>query len=146
VSDQKRALMMPQELRELGEWRQIVITDNCKPIVCDKIKYFADPVFMPRLLPPVAVKPIDLNGFLANRSVNLNVGTGSVPNPTQTTLHKLLKPVNSMMPTVTTGVAPIAAEVSAMVDYLYKEIDWQAQHKAVEPNASLVNESQQMEV
>jgi type IV secretion system protein VirD4 len=146
VSDQKRALMMPQELRELGEWRQIVITDNCKPIVCDKIKYFSDPVFMPRLLPPVAVKPIDLNVFLANRSVNLNVATGSVPNPTQTTLDKLLKPVNSIMPTVTSGVAPIAAEVSAMVDYLYKEIDWQAQHKAVEPNASLVNESQQMEV
>jgi type IV secretion system protein VirD4 len=48
-SDQKRALMLPQELKEMRQERQIINLENTKPIRCGKIAYFADPVFMNRL-------------------------------------------------------------------------------------------------
>lgn len=49
VSDQRRALMLPQELKELGQDKEIIIKENTKPILCEKARYFSDPVFMDRL-------------------------------------------------------------------------------------------------
>ena len=49
VSDQRRALMLPQELREMPWTQEIIITTGIKPILCDKALYFSDPVFMNRL-------------------------------------------------------------------------------------------------
>ena len=48
-SDQKRALMMPQELKELPLNKQIISLENTKPIKCEKIAYYADHVFVDRL-------------------------------------------------------------------------------------------------
>lgn len=48
-SDQKRALMLPQELKEMSQKEQIISLENTKPIRCEKIQYFADNVFMDRL-------------------------------------------------------------------------------------------------
>lgn len=61
TSDQRRALMLPQELKEIGQWKQIIMLENVKPILCDKIRYFDDPVFTDRLLPPPAVPLLDLD-------------------------------------------------------------------------------------
>jgi type IV secretion system protein VirD4 len=60
TSDQRRALMLPQELKELGLWKEIVILENCKPILCDKVKYFEDPVFTARLLPTPEIPLLDM--------------------------------------------------------------------------------------
>lgn len=49
VSDQRRALLMPQELRELGQDKEIIILENSKPILCEKSRYFSDPIFIDRL-------------------------------------------------------------------------------------------------
>ena len=49
VSDQRRALLLPQELKELGQDREIIIVENTKPILCDKARYFADVKFIDRL-------------------------------------------------------------------------------------------------
>lgn len=48
-SDQKRALMMPQELKEMGQREQIISLENTKAIRCEKINYFSDHVFVDRL-------------------------------------------------------------------------------------------------
>lgn len=48
VSDQRRALMLPQEIRELGPDREIVSLENTKSILCQKIRYYLDPVFTER--------------------------------------------------------------------------------------------------
>lgn len=64
-SDQRRALMMPQELRELGTEREIVVMENCKPILCDKMRYYDDPTFMGRLRAPVPVPRNDVLVHLA---------------------------------------------------------------------------------
>lgn len=48
-SDQKRPLMLPQELKELPQRKQIVNLENTKPILCEKIAYYEDEVFLDRL-------------------------------------------------------------------------------------------------
>jgi hypothetical protein len=60
ISDQRRALLLPQEIKELGQDKEIVTLENTKPILCEKIRYYKDPEFIPRLLPPPEVSPISL--------------------------------------------------------------------------------------
>ena len=65
ISDQKRALMLPQELKELGQWKEIVLLENTKPILCDKIRYYDNPAFTSRVMQPPVVPPLDLDLFVA---------------------------------------------------------------------------------
>ena len=65
ISDQKRALMLPQELKELGQWKEIVILENTKPILCEKVRYYDDPAFSTRVMQPPVVLPLDLDLFVA---------------------------------------------------------------------------------
>ncbi|WDK04509.1 type IV secretory system conjugative DNA transfer family protein [Xanthomonas campestris] len=48
-SDQKRPLMMPQELKEMSQREQIINLENTKAIKCTKIRYYDDWVFLDRL-------------------------------------------------------------------------------------------------
>ncbi|SMG61556.1 type IV secretory system conjugative DNA transfer family protein [Paraburkholderia susongensis] len=48
-SDQKRALMMAQELKELPKSQEIITLENCKPILCEKAFFYSDPLFIDRL-------------------------------------------------------------------------------------------------
>lgn len=49
MSDQRRALMLPQELREMGQDKEIITFENTKPIMADKVMYYKEPVFVERL-------------------------------------------------------------------------------------------------
>lgn len=49
LSDQRRALMLPQEITSLGQNKELIIMENVPPILADKILYFKDAVFMDRL-------------------------------------------------------------------------------------------------
>ena len=49
ISDQKRPLMFPQELMAMSQREQIINLENTKPILCEKIQFYADPMFMDRL-------------------------------------------------------------------------------------------------
>jgi type IV secretion system protein VirD4 len=51
VSLQRRALLLPQEVKELGTEEAIVFYEGCRPIRCRKIRYFTDRRFRKRLLP-----------------------------------------------------------------------------------------------
>lgn len=53
-SDQRRPLMLPQEIRMLGNDREIVNVENVRPILCEKIRYYQDPLFTARANRPVA--------------------------------------------------------------------------------------------
>lgn len=57
-SDQKRALMLPQELRELGFGKVIVMKKNTKPILADKVIYYNDPAFADRMNLPTPKVPV----------------------------------------------------------------------------------------
>jgi type IV secretion system protein VirD4 len=65
ISDQRRALLLPQELKELGQDKEIILLENTKPILANKIVYYRDPVFQARILPAPAVKPLDVAGYQA---------------------------------------------------------------------------------
>lgn len=67
TSDQKRALMLPQELKEMDMWEEIVSLEHTKPIRCAKIKYFEDPTFTARVDWKVPEIPlVDLDEFIKN--------------------------------------------------------------------------------
>ena len=51
MSEQRRALLLPQEVKELGTEEAIVFYEGLRPIRCRKIRYFADQRFRKRLLP-----------------------------------------------------------------------------------------------
>jgi type IV secretion system protein VirD4 len=52
VSEQRRALLLPQEVKELGTEEAIIFYEGLRPIRCRKIRYFTDRRFRRRLLPP----------------------------------------------------------------------------------------------
>jgi type IV secretion system protein VirD4 len=64
-SEQRRALLLPQEFKELGSERLVVILENCKPILGEKIRYHRDKAFAPRLLPAPAVPRMNMDLHLA---------------------------------------------------------------------------------
>jgi type IV secretion system protein VirD4 len=64
-SDQRRSLLLPQEFKELGSERLVVIFENCKPILGEKIRYHCDKDFTSRLRPAPAVPQIDMDLHLA---------------------------------------------------------------------------------
>jgi type IV secretion system protein VirD4 len=53
-SDHARALLLPQEVREIGEDEELVFARGCRPIRASKIRWYLDPVFRDRVqAPPV---------------------------------------------------------------------------------------------
>jgi len=64
-SEQRRALLLPQEFKELGSERLVVIFENCKPILGEKIRYHREKVFTSRLRLAPAVPQMDMDLHLA---------------------------------------------------------------------------------
>ena len=52
VNEQKRPLLLPQEVKELGREREILIYEGLRPVLAKKNRYFEDPLFKKRLFPP----------------------------------------------------------------------------------------------
>ena len=48
TSEHGRALLLPQEVINLGKTAQIIMYENSKPILCKKIKWYEDPTLNPR--------------------------------------------------------------------------------------------------
>ncbi len=61
-SDHRRALMLPQEVKAIGQKKEIISLENMLPIFCDKVAYFADNNFMARLK-SVSPKLAAIKGF-----------------------------------------------------------------------------------
>jgi type IV secretion system protein VirD4 len=51
VSEQKRPLLLPQEVKELGKNREILFYEGVRPILARKNRYYRDPLFRKRLFP-----------------------------------------------------------------------------------------------
>ena len=60
ISDQRRALLLPQEVKEIGIDRAIIFYEGLRPILGHKIRYFEDKRFKARLAPPPGLPPIDI--------------------------------------------------------------------------------------
>lgn len=51
-SEQRRALLLPQEVKEMGPNKAIIFYEGLRPVTCRKIRYFEDRRFKARLLTP----------------------------------------------------------------------------------------------
>lgn len=60
VSEQRRALLLPQEVKEMGTRREIVFLENLRPVRAEKIRYYEDKRFTARLLPAPALPAANL--------------------------------------------------------------------------------------
>jgi type IV secretion system protein VirD4 len=52
VSEQRRPLLLPQEVKELGKDQEIIFYEGVRPILARKNRYYRDPLFKKRLFPP----------------------------------------------------------------------------------------------
>lgn len=59
VSETQRALLLPQEVIGLDRDKQILLIESSPPIMSKKLKYYEDPMFTKRLLPPIEVPQLD---------------------------------------------------------------------------------------
>ena len=50
-----RDLMLPEEVRQLKDSREILFKESQRPVLAKKIRYYSDPVFKRRILPQAAV-------------------------------------------------------------------------------------------
>jgi len=120
-SDQRRALLLPQEIKEIGDHRQIVVTKGIKPIFCDKVRYFDDPVFMARLLPAPAIPLLDMDTHRARVQHRIR----------ETTLADLEAGIDlsklaldmSMLKFPPEGVEASPENIQALVDSFFDMID-----------------------
>ncbi|RQS90897.1 type IV secretory system conjugative DNA transfer family protein [Burkholderia contaminans] len=62
-SDQRRALMLPQEIKELHRDKEIILLENTRPILADRICYWRDRAFTSRLMAAPTVPALDLVRF-----------------------------------------------------------------------------------
>lgn len=62
-SDQRRALMLPQEIKELARDKEIILLENTKPILADRICYWRDRAFTSRVMDAPTVPALDLARF-----------------------------------------------------------------------------------
>lgn len=61
ISEERRALMLPQELKAMGFDQEVFLYEGiAHPVKCEKIKYYKERYFTARLLPRVEVKPISI--------------------------------------------------------------------------------------
>lgn len=54
VSEQRRPLRLPQEVRALEKEQQLIFLEGLHPILCQKIRYYCDNNFRDRLRPPLS--------------------------------------------------------------------------------------------
>ena len=74
---EKRALMLPQELKAMGPDRQIILYEGlAHPVLCRKIRYYKDRYFTKRLRPNVEIKQLDIGTGrqVAGQGVRARIG------------------------------------------------------------------------
>jgi type IV secretion system protein VirD4 len=57
TSDQRRAVLLPQEVKEIGTDKEIVSLENMRPALADKIFWYKEPIFKGRANLPVPLPP-----------------------------------------------------------------------------------------
>jgi type IV secretion system protein VirD4 len=60
-TEERRALMLPQELKAMGSEKEVFLYEGiAHPVMCDKIRYYQDSYFTSRLLPKVAIPTLSI--------------------------------------------------------------------------------------
>jgi type IV secretion system protein VirD4 len=60
-SEERRALMLPQELKAMGSDKEVLLCEGLPhPVLCEKIRYYQDRYFTSRLKPKVSVPTLEI--------------------------------------------------------------------------------------
>lgn len=147
TSDQRRALLLPQELKELGQENEIIILENTKPILCQKARFYTDVAFIDRLktLSPTLAAlgsklptkdELELVAFVRNELASsiptLNVDLHKAKMEQRT---RYLKPDEALdlsklaindelIPPLDGGEPPSKESVASIVDAFFGQLDW----------------------
>ena len=138
TSDQRRALMLPQEIRELGQKREIVNLENCKPILCKKIRYYEDPDFTCRAnLPPPSIPRQDIDLFIAQiEDRTRTVAAEEIRNPQETARKIVIDGYQQLTPAAENwGQEEIASFVKSDVDIALKAVTMTLRSPDEQPSA-----------
>jgi type IV secretion system protein VirD4 len=117
-TDQRRALLLPQEFKELGSERLVAMFENCKPILAEKIRYHHDKVFKARLRPAPAVPRMDMDLHLARVQQRWRYADDELP-PGETLSLDVLAHDMTLMPDALEGPPDKMADV--MLDFFGEE-------------------------
>lgn len=99
-SDQRRSLLLPQEIKGIGDKKEIVVLNkgSAKPILCQKIRYYEDPNFECRQRWETPFVPVqDVETFTASLGQQLlTVVPPLIKNPALTArFERVLKQVEN---------------------------------------------------
>tara|TARA_Y100000782_G_scaffold59771_1_gene65904 strand:- start:3339 stop:5141 length:1803 start_codon:yes stop_codon:yes gene_type:complete len=64
-SEAKRHLILPQELKKMGDKKSLLLIDEVDPIYVERLKYYKMPEFQERLLPPITASEIEIVNYSA---------------------------------------------------------------------------------
>ncbi len=109
-SEQRRALLLPQEFKELGRERLVVIFENCKPILGEKIRYHRDKVFQARLRPSPSVPRMHMDLHLAKVQQRWRYADDELPHDLHTLDVEALAHDIQLTPEVLNGPPDKAAD------------------------------------
>lgn len=88
MSDQSRALMLPQELKEMEQTKEIILMRRTKPIMADKIVYYTDDIFAKRMTSTTPPKGLPIRPEFKPKRLDvegmLNIMRGVVQKPPET--------------------------------------------------------------
>ncbi|MGH1472664.1 MAG: type IV secretory system conjugative DNA transfer family protein [Cellvibrionaceae bacterium] len=162
-SDQKRALMMPQEIKEMDESRCIVICRGKKPILCDKPVYYNDHIFINRLksvspslkalgkklpteaqLKHIAFVKFELSSFVPKVKILINEKQNTIEKTknTQTRLSEIkLEKLGGVLtlPPLDDQEKPSDESIDHLVDSFFDQLQWSAPESTNEENIDVDN-------
>lgn len=122
TSEQRRALLLAQEIREMPKDQQIIFKSNCKPILCNKIRYYDDPTFTVRLLPPLMIRPMDMDH---HRAVTEQRIRAVEPGELSTLdVSKLAINLNAIKAFSGDRENPTMEDAAAVVESFFAQLDW----------------------
>lgn len=121
TSDQKRALMLPQELKEMPRDQQIVLVKHCKPILCTKARYYEDSRLIDRLKEVSAhLRSLDEHGIRGSLK-KLGLGALSKAQPSEQQIKHaafVLQELSSSVPEIDVELhqAKVQQRIRALAD------------------------------
>lgn len=170
TSDQKRALMMPQELRELGDNKEILLVRGVKPILCDKCFFYNDSVFVDRLKmvsPSLKVlgkrlptqKQLEHAAFVARdlcinvpkhdigastlfsaNPINREIRTVALNEIGGTMSEQTLASVSIKLPPLDDPDSPSKESLDNLVDSFFSQLSWSPDESEPSPEAAVAGE------
>jgi type IV secretion system protein VirD4 len=149
IAQLRRELMKPQELREMSADRCIVFIRGFKPILCNKITYYDDPVFIDRLksvsptlaalgkslptqrqLETAAFVTRDLCSFVPSRAIATPTNNIQLTLPDEEQCLgqepdlSVLRSGELLLPALDDQQNPSEASLNNLIDDFFNQLDW----------------------